>query len=147
LLSIDGAWRPSNHLVAPGLRILALRRSRLRTVFADRSAGQRKCELYDDAVAGRGAQPDDDVPGDTNYLPSTQLATGTVVGVGQLLFSLTESGPADLTVAPGGVASYSFTLSPNFGSYPGPVSFLVKGLLLGRRRRSRRWRPMRASRW
>jgi hypothetical protein len=66
--------------------------------------------------------------GDTNFLPSASPATSAVVSVGQLTFSLNGSGSAALTVAPGSVASYSFMLSPNFGLYPGPVSFSVTGL-------------------
>jgi hypothetical protein len=66
--------------------------------------------------------------GGTNFLPSASPATSAVVSVGQLTFSLNGSGSAALTVAPGSVASYSFMLSPNFGLYPGPVSFSVTGL-------------------
>jgi len=50
------------------------------------------------------------------------------VTVGQLTFTLSDNGPAALTVAPGNIASYSFVLSPNFGSYPGLATFSVTGL-------------------
>ena len=66
--------------------------------------------------------------GDTNFLSSASAAAGTPVTDGQLSFTLSGNGPGDLTVAPGAVASYSFVLSPNFGSYPGPVAFSVTGL-------------------
>jgi hypothetical protein len=66
--------------------------------------------------------------GDNNF---TTSQSSTSVSVASLDFTLTVSGPANLTVLPGGVATYQVTVNPLSGSYPGPVSFTASGLPSG----------------
>jgi len=65
--------------------------------------------------------------GDPNFLPSTSSGTGVVTTVAPLSFTFTGTS-ANLTVAPGTNAVYTFSISPSFGSYAGPVTFTVSGL-------------------
>jgi large repetitive protein len=65
--------------------------------------------------------------GDPNFLPSTSSGTGVVTTVAPLSFTFTGTS-ANLTVAPGTNAVYTFSISPSFGSYVGPVTFTVSGL-------------------
>jgi hypothetical protein len=48
-----------------------------------------------------------------------------------LSFTFADTGAANQTVAPGTVATYTFQLSPNFGSYASTVMFSVSGLPAG----------------
>jgi large repetitive protein len=67
--------------------------------------------------------------GDTNFLSSTSTAPGVTVTVAPLEFTVsTIAGSNAQTVAPGMAATYTFSISPNYTSYPGPVSFTVTGL-------------------
>jgi hypothetical protein len=66
--------------------------------------------------------------GDSNF---TTSQSSTSVTVAPLDFTLVVSGPANLTVLPGGVATYQVTLNPLYGNYPGPVSFTASGLPTG----------------
>jgi hypothetical protein len=66
--------------------------------------------------------------GDNSFLPSNSSATGVTVTVGAQEFTFTTTSPANLTVAPGTTATYTFSLSPQFTYYPGPVTFTVTGL-------------------
>jgi hypothetical protein len=64
----------------------------------------------------------------TDYI----TVTGAVnVTVNQLDFTLTATGGTTLTIKAGGSASYSFTISPLYGQYPGPVALTVSGLPTG----------------
>ena len=65
--------------------------------------------------------------GDANFTTSTSSNSVTVV-VAPLDFSFTDTGVSTYTVAPGAIATYSFALSPLYGSYAGPMSFTVTGL-------------------
>jgi Bacterial Ig-like domain (group 3)/MBG domain (YGX type) len=66
--------------------------------------------------------------GDTNFVASSTSATGVTVAVGALQFTFAGTGANALTVAPGNVAAYTFSISPNFVNYAGPVTFSVTGL-------------------
>ena len=68
--------------------------------------------------------------GDGNFLTSTS-STGASVAVAPLDFTFTSTGTSAYTAAPGAVATYSFGLSPLYGSYAGAVSFSVTGLPAG----------------
>jgi CSLREA domain-containing protein len=68
--------------------------------------------------------------GDADFLPSSG-STGSVVTVAPLSFTFADTGAANQTVAPGTVATYTFQLSPNFGSYASTVMFSVSGLPAG----------------
>jgi hypothetical protein len=65
--------------------------------------------------------------GDMNFTTSTSN-TGTIVVGAPPDFTFTGATPAAYTAAPGAVATYSFSLSPLSGGYPGPVGFTVTGL-------------------
>jgi hypothetical protein len=65
--------------------------------------------------------------GDPNFLPSASSGAGMVTTVAPLSFTFTGTS-ANLTVAPGTSAVYTFSISPSFGSYSGPVTFTVSGL-------------------
>jgi hypothetical protein len=69
--------------------------------------------------------------GDTNFVASSTSATGVTVAVGALQFTFAGTGANALTVAPGSVAAYTFSISPNSMNYAGPVTFSVGGLPLG----------------
>jgi hypothetical protein len=66
--------------------------------------------------------------GDNNF---TTSQSSTSVSVASLDFTLAVSGPANLTVNPGDVATYQVTVNPLYGNYPGPVSFTASGLPTG----------------
>jgi len=66
--------------------------------------------------------------GDTNFVASSTSATGVTVAVGAPQFTFTGTGANALTVAPGGVAAYTFSISPDSVNYAGPVTFSVAGL-------------------
>jgi hypothetical protein len=66
--------------------------------------------------------------GDSNF---TTSQSSTSVVVASLDFTMTVSGPANVTVEPGGVATYQVILTPLYGNYPGPVSFTSTGLPTG----------------
>jgi hypothetical protein len=66
--------------------------------------------------------------GDSNF---TTSQSSTSVVVASLDFTMTVSGPANVTVEPGGVATYQVVLTPLYGNYPGPVSFTSTGLPTG----------------
>ena len=68
--------------------------------------------------------------GDGNFLPSVSSTSATVT-VASLDFSFTNTGTTAYTTAPGSVATYSFGLSPHYGSYAGSVNFTVAGLPAG----------------
>jgi hypothetical protein len=65
--------------------------------------------------------------GDVNFAASS---TGAAISVpvATLDFTLTISGAQSQTAVPGGSATYSFMVAPEFGAYPGPVTFSVAGL-------------------
>lgn len=65
--------------------------------------------------------------GDINFTASASSPGIPVVAVPPD-FIFTGATPTAYTAAPGAVATYSFSLSPLFGEYPGPVSFTVTGL-------------------
>jgi hypothetical protein len=69
--------------------------------------------------------------GDTNYLPSSSQSSAVAITVAALDFSISVTGANNLTVAPGGSASFNFSLAPTYAAYPGPVSFAVSGLPAG----------------
>jgi sugar lactone lactonase YvrE len=68
--------------------------------------------------------------GNTNFLTSTSTNSVSVV-VAPSNFNFTNTGTAAYTAAPGAVATYSFSLSPLNGAYPGAVSFNATGLPTG----------------
>jgi hypothetical protein len=53
------------------------------------------------------------------------------VTVAALDFTFNTSGATTQTVAQGGSASYSFTVSPMYGNFPGTVNFSASGLPTG----------------
>jgi sugar lactone lactonase YvrE len=63
--------------------------------------------------------------GDTNFLASTGAASGGIA-VPQLDFTL--SGPANIAIRAGDPVVLNYTVTPTYGTYPGPVSFTVAGL-------------------
>ena len=68
--------------------------------------------------------------GNGNFLASTS-SNGATVTVASLDFSFTNTATTAYTTAPGAVATYSFGLSPLYGSYAGTVNFTVTGLPAG----------------
>jgi large repetitive protein len=68
--------------------------------------------------------------GNDNFLASTSSNNATVT-VASLDFSFTNTGTTAYTTAPGAVATYSFGLSPLYGSYAGTLNFTVTGLPAG----------------
>jgi large repetitive protein len=68
--------------------------------------------------------------GNGNFLASTS-SSSTTITVASLDFSFTNTGTTAYTTAPGAVATYSFGLSPLYGSYAGTVNFTVTGLPAG----------------
>ena len=68
--------------------------------------------------------------GDGNFLTSS-AATGTAVTVAPLDFSLASGSALSLSVVPGSSATVSFSVTPLYQVYPGPVSFSVSGLPIG----------------
>ena len=66
--------------------------------------------------------------GDSNFVASSTSAAGVTVVVGALQFTFAGIGANALTVAPGNVASYTFSISPDSVNYAGPVTFSVGGL-------------------
>jgi large repetitive protein len=69
--------------------------------------------------------------GDSNFLPSSTGASSIPVNVAPFDLTLTDTGANVLTVAPGKTATYTFTVSPNFGTFAAPVTFTVAGLPAG----------------
>jgi large repetitive protein len=68
--------------------------------------------------------------GDGNFLGSAS-SNSAGVAVAPLDFTFTTTGTSAFTAAPGAVATYSFGVSPLYGTYAGPVSFAVTGLPAG----------------
>jgi hypothetical protein len=66
--------------------------------------------------------------GDTNFVASSTFATGVTVAVEALQFTFAGTGANALTVAPGNVAAYTFSISPDSANYAGQVTFSVGGL-------------------
>jgi CSLREA domain-containing protein len=66
--------------------------------------------------------------GDTNFVASSTSATGVTVAVGALQFTFAGAGANALTVAPGNMAAYTFSISPNSANYADLVTFSVLGL-------------------
>jgi hypothetical protein len=66
--------------------------------------------------------------GDTNFVASSTSATGVTVDVGALQFTFAGTGTNALTVAPGNMAAYTFSISPDSVNYAAPVMFSVGGL-------------------
>lgn len=64
--------------------------------------------------------------GDSNYSASS-TSNATNVTVAPLDFSLSSSGATLATVTAGKAATFTFALSPTYGTYPGAVSFSVVG--------------------
>jgi hypothetical protein len=70
--------------------------------------------------------------GDTNFTGSSSIASSsTNITVAPLDFTLTLPGPATYTVVPGGSITYTIMVAPDYGSYAGPVTFVVNGLPAG----------------
>jgi CSLREA domain-containing protein len=65
--------------------------------------------------------------GDTNFTGSTTTSSATVT-VAPLDFTMTLTGPSNLTVVPGQSVTYKVTVTPDYGSYAGTVNFAVTGL-------------------
>jgi hypothetical protein len=55
----------------------------------------------------------------------------TSVSVTPLTFTINSPSSGKLTVPPGGMATYTFTISPTFGVYPATVNFSLAGLPTG----------------
>ena len=68
--------------------------------------------------------------GNTNFTASSTMA-GTTVSVAPLDFTFTTTGTSAFTAAPGAVATYSFGVSPLYGTYASSLSFTVMGLPTG----------------
>jgi hypothetical protein len=67
--------------------------------------------------------------GDTNYSGSAVASSGAaVVTVAPLDFSFTGSNAMSQTVIPGAAASFTYAVTPTYGTYPATVSFTVTGL-------------------
>lgn len=66
--------------------------------------------------------------GDTNFVASSTSTTGVTVAVRALQFTFAGTGANAVTVAPGSVAAYTFSISPESVNYAGPVTFSVGGL-------------------
>ena len=67
--------------------------------------------------------------GDTNFTgSSTTASASSTVTVAPLDFTMTLTGPSNLTVVPGQSISYQVTVTPDYGSYAGTVNFAVNGL-------------------
>jgi predicted outer membrane repeat protein len=65
--------------------------------------------------------------GNTEFATSSNSSTA-MVSVAPLDFTMALSGPASLTVVPGGTIVYTVKVDPDYGSYAGTVSFAVSGL-------------------
>ena len=68
--------------------------------------------------------------GDGNFTAST-AGPAISIPVAVQDFTLTIRGAASQTVVPGAAATYSFHTAPEYGVYPGPVTFSVAGLPSG----------------
>jgi sugar lactone lactonase YvrE len=68
--------------------------------------------------------------GDTNFTGSTSLGINETVSGADFAFVLVPSSgnPAVHTVAPGGTATYNFTVTPSLPTFPQQVNFTVSGL-------------------
>lgn len=64
--------------------------------------------------------------GDPNFTQST-TAAGVSVVVAALDFNFQATGPITATVAPGGSATFSYSIAPTNGIYPAPVTFTATG--------------------
>lgn len=70
--------------------------------------------------------------GDTNFIGSSSTAgSSTSITVAPMDFTLNLSGSSNFTVTPGQSVTVQFTLSPNYGSYPGTITFATTGLPAG----------------
>ncbi|WP_420236363.1 beta strand repeat-containing protein [Telmatobacter bradus] len=67
--------------------------------------------------------------GDTNFTTST--FSDLSITEGSLDFTITTPTTTTQTVVPGSAVSYSFSISPNSGSYAGTVTFTASGLPTG----------------
>ncbi|MGC1360568.1 MAG: putative Ig domain-containing protein [Silvibacterium sp.] len=74
--------------------------------------------------------------GDANFTQSSTASNATVT-VAPLDFTMTLSGPSNLTVVPGQSISYQVQVTPDYGSYAGTVNFAISGLPPGLRSPSR----------
>lgn len=68
--------------------------------------------------------------GSTDYKGSSNTSTATVT-VAPLDFTVNLSGLTSQTVIPGQSVSYTFKVTPDYGSYPGTVTFTATGLPTG----------------
>jgi hypothetical protein len=68
--------------------------------------------------------------GDANFQGGS-ASLSTSVSVTALTFTLNSPSSGTLTVPPDGMATYTFTISPTFGSYPATVNFSLAGLPAG----------------
>ena len=68
--------------------------------------------------------------GDSNFTVSTSSTVTEMVSGSDFAFVLVPSSnsPAVQTVAPGGTATYNFTVTPSLASFPQAVAFTVSGL-------------------
>jgi len=68
--------------------------------------------------------------GDTNFAASTSSGVGETVTIADFTFVLVPStgSPSTQTVAPGGTATYNFTVTPSLATFPLAVTFTVTGL-------------------
>ncbi|MFP5206497.1 MAG: Ig-like domain repeat protein, partial [Acidobacteriota bacterium] len=69
--------------------------------------------------------------GNAEFAASSSAAGAEIVTVAPLDFTLSVTAPPGLTVAPGSSVSFQFNVSPDYGSYAGPVSFAMTGLPAG----------------
>ncbi len=68
--------------------------------------------------------------GDANYTGGS-ATVGVVVNPAPLDFTFTNSGSTTQTVTAGSAASFTFSLAPTQGAYPGAVTFTASGLPMG----------------
>ncbi|MFP5234520.1 MAG: MBG domain-containing protein, partial [Acidobacteriota bacterium] len=59
---------------------------------------------------------------------SSTASIGSTVTVAPLDFTMTLTGPSNLTVVPGNSVSFQVKVTPDYGSYAGPVNFAMTGL-------------------
>jgi Bacterial Ig-like domain (group 3) len=70
--------------------------------------------------------------GDSNFTGSSATSSaGTTVSVLPLDFTMVLTGSSIAEVVPGGSASYAITVTPNYGTYAGTLTFAVSGLPAG----------------
>jgi hypothetical protein len=97
------------------------------TALATVSVSNGVAQLVTQLPAGTTAIITATYSGDANFLGSTSSANATVV-VAALDFSLNFPGGQSQTVTGGGTATYTLTVSPTYGVYPGEVTFSASGL-------------------